>query len=167
MSGPAEPTPQADLCDKLRAAADRLIGGTPLRSDGKLTIKSLADEAGVKRWLLVNKYPLQLKDKYDAEFRQLTRRSQPSQRADQKIDTLQRQLRQAREDNRRLIAVNKAYAMIIEQLSVDLAAIESGAEHPTVTADVTQLLDGQGVSAARQAQRRGHRFDHPRSGSGP
>ena len=36
----------------IRDAMDRLLAGTPIRSDGKLTIKSLAAEAGVKRWLL-------------------------------------------------------------------------------------------------------------------
>ncbi|KWR73993.1 hypothetical protein RN04_01940 [Arthrobacter sp. W1] len=35
---------------------DRLIEGQPMRSDGKLTIKSLADEAGVKRWMLTHKH---------------------------------------------------------------------------------------------------------------
>lgn len=40
----------------IRDATTRLIEGKPLRSDGKLTIKSLADEAGVKRWLLTHKF---------------------------------------------------------------------------------------------------------------
>lgn len=40
----------------IRDAMTRLIEGKPLRSDGKLTIKSLADEAGVKRWLLTHKF---------------------------------------------------------------------------------------------------------------
>lgn len=40
----------------IRDAMARLVEGNPLRSDGKLTIKSLADEAGVKRWLLTHKF---------------------------------------------------------------------------------------------------------------
>lgn len=40
----------------IRDAMTRLVEGKPLRSDGKLTIKSLADEAGVKRWLLTHKF---------------------------------------------------------------------------------------------------------------
>lgn len=40
----------------IRDAMTRLVEGKPLRSDGKLTIKSLADEAGVKRWLLTQKF---------------------------------------------------------------------------------------------------------------
>lgn len=35
---------------------DRLIDGKTLYSDGKLTIKSLAEEARVKRWLLTHRH---------------------------------------------------------------------------------------------------------------
>jgi len=34
---------------QIRAAMDRLLAGTPLRSDGALTVVSLAVEADVKR----------------------------------------------------------------------------------------------------------------------
>ncbi len=40
----------------IRDAMQRLIDGNPVRSDGKLTIKSLAEEAGVKRWLLTHRH---------------------------------------------------------------------------------------------------------------
>lgn len=40
----------------IRDAMERLISGKPIRSDGKLTIKSLAAEADVKRWLLTHKH---------------------------------------------------------------------------------------------------------------
>lgn len=47
--------------DKLRRivrdAMDRLLQGTPFQSDGKLTVKSLAAEAGVKRWVLTHQHP--------------------------------------------------------------------------------------------------------------
>lgn len=42
--------------NRLRDAMDRLIAGTPLHSDGKLTIKSLAAEAQLKRWILTHKH---------------------------------------------------------------------------------------------------------------
>lgn len=41
---------------QVRDAMDRLLEGRPLHSDGKLTIKSLAAEARVKRWLLTHKH---------------------------------------------------------------------------------------------------------------
>ncbi|WP_426368613.1 hypothetical protein [Streptomyces sp. E-08] len=56
----AEQDPPQELCLKLRAAADRLLAGTPLHSSGKLTILDLAEEAQVKRWLLTHKYPTTL-----------------------------------------------------------------------------------------------------------
>lgn len=40
----------------IRDAMTRLVERKPLRLDGKLTIKSLADEDGVKRWLLTHKF---------------------------------------------------------------------------------------------------------------
>lgn len=40
----------------IRDAMARLLDGQPIRSDGKLTIKSLADEAGLKRWLLTHRH---------------------------------------------------------------------------------------------------------------
>lgn len=39
----------------IRGAVARLLGGAPTRSDGKLTIKSLANEADVNRWLLTHR----------------------------------------------------------------------------------------------------------------
>lgn len=48
----------------IREAMTRLLEGHPVRSDGKLTIKSLADEAGVKRWILTHRH-----QDLQAEFR--------------------------------------------------------------------------------------------------
>ena len=41
---------------QIRDAMDRLIAGTALHSDGKLTVKSLAEEAQVKRWVLTHRH---------------------------------------------------------------------------------------------------------------
>jgi predicted nuclease with TOPRIM domain len=35
---------------------DRLIEGRPLHSDGHLTVSSLADEAGIPRWVLTHRH---------------------------------------------------------------------------------------------------------------
>lgn len=141
MTGYAtEPVPPAELCDQLRAAADRLLAGTPLRSDGKLTIKSLASEAGIKRWILVNKYPLQLKSKYEAEFRQAGGKPGPLQAADEHAARLARDLKKARAEISRLEALNRAYARVIDQLSADLDhAADLRAETSRVPAKVTAL----------------------------
>lgn len=42
-------SPAADERDRIRAAMDRILGGTPLRSNGALTIVALATEADVPR----------------------------------------------------------------------------------------------------------------------
>lgn len=54
-----------DVRRVIRDAMDRLIAGKPLHSDGKLTVKSLAEEAGVKRWLLTHRHT-----DLQAEFRE-------------------------------------------------------------------------------------------------
>lgn len=41
----------------IRDAMERLLIGKPIQSDGKLTIKSLAAEAAVKRWVLTHQHP--------------------------------------------------------------------------------------------------------------
>lgn len=48
----------------IREAMTRLLDAQPIRSDGKLTIKSLAEEAGVKRWILTHRH-----QDLQAEFR--------------------------------------------------------------------------------------------------
>jgi hypothetical protein len=45
-----------DLRRTIRDAMQRLLEGKPIRSDGKLTVKSLATEAGVKRWVLTHRH---------------------------------------------------------------------------------------------------------------
>ena len=51
----------------IRDAMDRLIEGKPLHSDGKLTVKSLAEEARVKRWLLTHRHT-DLQDEFRARI---------------------------------------------------------------------------------------------------
>jgi chromosome segregation ATPase len=53
---------------EIEAAMDRLLDGIPLRSDGKLTIVSLATEAGVKRHVLTHKHT-DLKDRFNARVK--------------------------------------------------------------------------------------------------
>lgn len=54
--------------DAIRGAIDRLLAGTPLRSNGSLTIVALADEANVKRHLLTHRHT-DLKDEFYARVR--------------------------------------------------------------------------------------------------
>lgn len=134
-----EPTPPAELRGKLRAAADRLLAGTPLHSDGKLTILSLAREAQVKRWLLTHKYPNQLKDKYQAEFQAVRHKPAPVRAADREIAALREQLADTRADNQRLTDLNRVYAGIINQLAEDLETVTAERDALTSATDITRL----------------------------
>jgi chromosome segregation ATPase len=58
----------ADERREIEAAMGRLLNGTPLRSDGKLTVVSLAAEAGVKRHALTHKHT-DLKDLFNARVK--------------------------------------------------------------------------------------------------
>ena len=120
-----EPTPPAELCDRLRAAADRLLAGTPLHSDGKLTILSLAQEAGIKRWLLTHKHPHQLQAKYQAEFKAAQHKPAPVHAADREIERLRGELSKARDDRLHHEQLTRAYALIINQLTEELEATKA------------------------------------------
>ena len=61
-------TSGGDHAREIEAAMDRLLNGTPLRSDGKLTIVSLAAEAAVKRRALTHKHT-DLKDLFNARVK--------------------------------------------------------------------------------------------------
>ncbi len=52
---------------QIRDAMDRLIAGTALHSEGKLTIKSLAEESQVKRWVLTHRHT-DLQDEFRARI---------------------------------------------------------------------------------------------------
>jgi hypothetical protein len=56
-----------DVRRVIRDAMDRLIDGKPLHSDGKLAVKSLAEEARVKRWLLTHRHT-DLQDEFRARI---------------------------------------------------------------------------------------------------
>ena len=60
---------QARERQMIRDAMDRLLNGSPLYSDGKLTVKSLAEEAQVKRWLLTHRH-IDLQDEFRAKVDQ-------------------------------------------------------------------------------------------------
>jgi hypothetical protein len=55
-------------CRHQRSSTDRLLNGTPLRSDGKLTIVSLAAEVSVKRHVLTHRHT-DLKDLFNARVK--------------------------------------------------------------------------------------------------
>lgn len=64
---------------QIRDAMDRLIAGTAVHSDGKLTIKSLAEEAQVKWWVLTHRHT-DLQDEFRARIADTTGNQPPALR---------------------------------------------------------------------------------------
>ncbi|MFF2408975.1 hypothetical protein [Streptomyces sp. NPDC058092] len=61
-------SPAPDERDRIRAAMDRILGGTPQRSNGALTIVALATEADVPRNALTQRH-LDLKNEFYEKVR--------------------------------------------------------------------------------------------------
>ena len=109
---------------------DRLLAGTPIRSDGKLTVKSLAAEAGVKRWLLTHRH-LDLQDEFRDKVH--THGSTPDAMralaADN--DQLTQQLKQARTYLKQARTDNNHYTRVIQVLTAELEQTQSAANRTT------------------------------------
>ncbi|WP_433611935.1 hypothetical protein [Prescottella agglutinans] len=73
-------TTDEDVRRAIRDAIDRLIAREPLYSDGKLTIKLLAKEAQIKRWLLTHRHTA-LQTEFRARIANTDARSPWSHRA--------------------------------------------------------------------------------------
>ena len=99
----------------IRDAMTRLLDGAPIRSDGKLTIKSLADEAGVKRWILTHRHT-DLQDEFRTRATTHGREPEP-------VRVLRAQLEQARQETTRLRqelrAVKHTCSLLERHIAVD------------------------------------------------
>ena len=99
-----------------------LLDGKPIRSDGKLTIKSLAYEAGVKRWLLTHRHQ-DLQDEFRARVTRHGSDPEP-------VRLLKTRVQDLLEENQRLRAElrqSKADTAMLERL----VAVEALETHKT------------------------------------
>jgi len=103
---------------QIRAAMNRLLAGTPLRSGGALTVVSLAVEAGVKRHLLTHRHT-DLKDEFYARVKAQGSIPASEQELRDELKAAQRKLAEAREENRQLKASVEAFARIVNVLTVE------------------------------------------------
>ncbi len=103
----------------IRDAMDRLIAGKPLHSDGKLTVKSLAAEARVKRWLLTHRHT-DLQDEFRSRIAKAS--SQPPV-----LLELQEAKAEAQQKTRQLTADVTALTATIRQLEriIHVLALEN------------------------------------------
>ena len=116
----------------IRDAMDRLLAGTPIRSDGKLTVKSLAAEAGVKRWLLTHRHTdLQVEFRDKIQTHGCTTDAMRALAADN--DRLTRQLEQARSDMKQARAENNSYTRVIQVLTLELEQMNAVSNETSTT----------------------------------
>ncbi|MGW5317878.1 hypothetical protein [Nocardia thailandica] len=99
----------------ISAAMTRLLDGAPQRSTGALSILQLANEAGVKRWVLTHKHT-----DLAAEFRRRARHADGIPPAFSGMQTRLRDLERAnatlREQNSQLRTQVDTYARVIHEL---------------------------------------------------
>jgi hypothetical protein len=107
-----------DERDAIKAAASSLLAGTPLRSNGALTVVALAQEAGVKRHVLTHRHT-DLKDLFNAQVRALGRVPDSERRLRQELDTTRHRLAEASERIRNLENDNDALARIVNVLATE------------------------------------------------
>ncbi len=104
--------------DQIHAAMDRLLAGTPLRSDGALTVVSLAVEAGVKRHVLTHRHT-DLKDEFYARVKAQGSVPASEQELRDELKVTRQKLAEAREENRQLKASVEAFARIVNVLTTE------------------------------------------------
>ena len=116
----------------IRDAMDRLLAGTPIRSDGKLTVKSLAAEAGVKRWLLTHRH-IDLQDEFRNKIRAHGTTPDTMRTLAADNDRLTQQLEQARVDLRQARLEINHYTRVIQTLTMELEYPDESANGTTGT----------------------------------
>ena len=104
--------------NQIRAAMDRLLAGTPLRSDGALTIVTLAAEAGTKRHILTHRHT-DLKEEFYARVRAQNRIPDSEKRLRDELDAAQRRLADVSEHCRQQQQTIEALARIVNVLTVE------------------------------------------------
>ncbi|MBC9725357.1 hypothetical protein [Streptomyces sp. TRM68367] len=105
--------------EAIRAAADRLLEGIPLRSTGELTVVQLAAEAGVKRWMLTHKHR-DLAEQFQARARALAGDSPPVTKLKMRISELEEANAQLKAADAERQELTDFYAQIINELSTEL-----------------------------------------------
>jgi hypothetical protein len=107
-----------DECAAITAAMARLFAGTPTRSSGNLDIRTLAQEAGLKRNKLTHRHT-DLKDQFYAEKATRAGVSQREIKLQDQISDLETRnatLRKERHDYR---AISEAFARALHVVTVE------------------------------------------------
>ncbi|MFF4403323.1 hypothetical protein [Streptomyces sp. NPDC001404] len=111
-------TPALDERDRIRAAMERILAGTPERSNGALTIVALAREAGVPRNALTQRH-LDLKAEFYDKVRARGQMPDSEKRLRQQIVKLKDLREGDKAEIARLQADLEALVRVVHQLTVE------------------------------------------------
>ena len=107
----------------IRDAMTRLLEGDPIRSDGKLTVKSLAAEAGLKRWYLTHKHT-DLRDEFYDRVRVQGTTPAAMTKLYEEIAALKEAHKQNRAALRDAVAQKEIYARETQVLALENAQLK-------------------------------------------
>lgn len=134
----ASPTEDAAEIRAITEAMVRLLVGVPLRSDGQLTIKSLAEEADLRRNKLTHKHT-GLKDLFYALVRSQDHRPKIADGLQADNDRLRQKLADIRAEHTRLKDQVVTYARVVHVLEVENAQLREQSQ----ASDVVRPLQRQ------------------------
>jgi hypothetical protein len=123
----------------IRDAMNRLLDGSPLYSTGKLTVKSLAEEAQVKRWLLTHRHT-DLQDEFRAKVAQRGHVPQAVQALRTEKNDLEDRVAKLASDLRRDCETVKRLERVVHVLTLQL---EHARQADTPHAQVRTLRRGK------------------------
>ena len=110
----------------IRDAMARLLDGDPIRSGGKLTVKSLAAEAGLKRWYLTHKHT-DLRDEFYDRVRVQGTTPAAMTRLYEEIAALKEARKRDRAALRDAVAQKEIYARETQVLALENAQLKKQA----------------------------------------
>ncbi|MFJ6709109.1 MULTISPECIES: hypothetical protein [unclassified Streptomyces] len=112
-------------------AMTRLLLGVPLRSDGKLTVKALAEEAGLKRNKLTHKHT-NLKDLFYALIRMQDHQPHALHALQKQRDVLRNQAAKVRRERDSLITQVQQLVRITQVLELENEQLRQADRRPAV-----------------------------------
>ncbi|WP_411576576.1 hypothetical protein [Streptomyces mutabilis] len=138
-------SPAPDERDRIHAAMDRILAGTPERSDGALTIKSLAAEADVPRNALTQRH-LDLKNEFYAKVKERGQPTDVEVRLRRQIVKLKELRADDKDELAQLRADREALVRVVNQLTLENRQIRQQLMAPS---SVVRLLPSQPQPPAR------------------
>jgi len=115
-------SPTVDERDRIRAAMDRLLAGSPLHSNGALTVVALALEAQVPRCALTQRHH-DLRNEFYARVKERSGTSQDEERLRSTIATLRKSLAKKNKELERIRGDVPALVRTVHQLTVENARL--------------------------------------------